>query len=74
MAFIKCVILVVFEGVGGETESACTILPQFAVGERVLCFHGPLIYEGKPLEMEFREEASQFAYLIHYVGWSKRYE
>jgi hypothetical protein len=73
MTFIKCVILVVLEGGAGGRESASTIpTAKFEVGERVLCFHGAFIYEGKALQMEFREEANQFAYLIHYVGWSKK--
>jgi hypothetical protein len=72
MNFIQCVILVLFEGGAGERESASTITPKFEVGERVLCFHGMFLYEGKALQMEFREEANQFAYLIHYVGWRKR--
>jgi hypothetical protein len=68
---IKCFILL-FE-TAGETD-ASKIPPKYEVGERVLCFHGPLIYEGKPLKIEFRDQANQFAYLIHSAGWNKRYE
>jgi len=40
-------------------------------GEKVLCFHGPLIYEAKCLEAEMKDK--QIRYYIHYAGWNKRY-
>lgn len=41
-------------------------------GEKVLCFHGPLIYEAKCLEVNVTKE-KQVRYFIHYTGWNKRY-
>nr|CAD7439081.1 unnamed protein product [Timema bartmani] len=41
-------------------------------GERVLCFHGPLIYEAKCLEAEVKDKQNQ--YLIHYAGWNKNWD
>jgi hypothetical protein len=41
------------------------------LGEKVLCFHGPLIYEAKCLEAETKDK--QIRYYIHYAGWNKRY-
>lgn len=40
-------------------------------GERVLCFHGPLIYEAKCLKVNITKE-NQVKYLIHYAGWNKK--
>ncbi|ODN03725.1 Mortality factor 4-like protein 1 [Orchesella cincta] len=48
--------------------------PKFADNERVLCFHGPLIYEGKVLKKEFRENEKEHAYWVHYAGWSKNWD
>jgi len=48
--------------------------PKFCDSERVLCFHGPLIYEGKVLKFEFRENEKEWAYWIHYAGWSKNWD
>jgi mortality factor 4-like protein 1 len=39
-------------------------------GEKVLCFHGPLIYEAKCLEAEIKDK--QIRYYTHYAGWNKR--
>lgn len=40
-------------------------------GERVLCFHGPLIYEAKALKNSLTKD-KQVKYLIHYLGWNKK--
>ena len=45
---------------------------KFLEGEKVLCFHGPLIYEAKIQKVEFRDE--QTKYLIHYMGWNKNWD
>lgn len=41
-------------------------------GEKVLCYHGPLIYEAKCLKSSTAKE-KQIKYLIHYAGWNKKY-
>jgi len=41
-----------------------------SAGERVLCFHGPLIYEAKVLKT--KPDATPVEYYIHYAGWSKK--
>ncbi|KAK9872150.1 hypothetical protein WA026_016204 [Henosepilachna vigintioctopunctata] len=46
---------------------------KFAEGERVLCFHGPLIYEAKCLKSTFTKD-KQIKYFIHYAGWSKSWD
>ncbi|XP_063243221.1 mortality factor 4-like protein 1 isoform X2 [Bacillus rossius redtenbacheri] len=44
----------------------------FEKGEKVLCYHGPLIYEAKCLEAEMQD--SQAKYYIHYAGWNKNWD
>jgi len=48
--------------------------PLFENNERVLCFHGPLIYEGKILKTEFKAEKNEFSYFVHYAGWNKSWD
>ncbi|XKL67984.1 hypothetical protein PGB90_003475 [Kerria lacca] len=43
---------------------------RFSEGEKVLCYHGPLIYEAKCINVKI--SASGPEYLIHYNGWNKR--
>uniref|UniRef100_H3B4K2 Mortality factor 4 like 1 n=1 Tax=Latimeria chalumnae TaxID=7897 RepID=H3B4K2_LATCH len=44
--------------------------PKFQeVGERVLCFHGPLLYEAKCVKVAIKDK--QVKYFIHYSGWNK---
>ncbi|XP_044734858.1 mortality factor 4-like protein 1 [Chrysoperla carnea] len=46
---------------------------KFAEGEKVLCFHGPLIYEAKCLKSSVVKD-KQVKYLIHYAGWNKNWD
>jgi mortality factor 4-like protein 1 len=64
------------------TPSAPTINPgksEYDVNEKVLCFHGPLIYEAKVLKTLFMEEPSTVTgvagwhYFVHYKGWKQTY-
>ncbi|NXL84719.1 MO4L1 protein, partial [Alectura lathami] len=41
----------------------------FLPGERVLCFHGPLLYEAKCVKVAIKDK--QVRYFIHYSGWNK---
>ncbi|MCL4128242.1 UNVERIFIED_CONTAM: hypothetical protein GTU68_019320, partial [Idotea baltica] len=41
-------------------------------GEKVLCFHGPLIYEAKCLKVQNKDK--QVKYFIHYAGWNKNWD
>ncbi|XP_044018937.1 mortality factor 4-like protein 1 isoform X1 [Aphidius gifuensis] len=47
--------------------------PFFTTGEKVLCFHGPLIYEAKCLKHQITKEKT-VKYLIHYAGWNKNWD
>ncbi|NXP49772.1 MO4L1 protein, partial [Heliornis fulica] len=42
---------------------------HFLSGERVLCFHGPLLYEAKCVKVAIKDK--QVKYFIHYSGWNK---
>ncbi|XP_022919968.1 mortality factor 4-like protein 1 [Onthophagus taurus] len=46
---------------------------KFSEGEKVLCFHGPLIYEAKCLKAMVTKE-KQVKYFIHYAGWNKNWD
>ncbi|XP_012936275.1 mortality factor 4-like protein 1 [Aplysia californica] len=46
--------------------------PKFQEGEKVLCYHGPLLYEAKCMRVETREGKVQ--YMIHYNGWNKNWD
>ncbi|KAK9710351.1 RNA binding activity-knot of a chromodomain [Popillia japonica] len=46
---------------------------KFAEGEKVLCFHGPLIYEAKCLKAITTKD-KQVKYFIHYAGWNKNWD
>lgn len=45
---------------------------KFSDGERVLCYHGPLIYEAKCLKGIMKEKIPK--YLVHYNGWNKNWD
>lgn len=45
---------------------------KFSDGERVLCFHGPLLYEAKCVKAEVKDH--KCSYLIHYNGWNKSWD
>lgn len=53
--------------------------PIFQQNERVLCYHGPLIYEAKVLKIEHWDESNTKLgtvgphYFVHYKGWKQTY-
>nr|AFD29601.1 MRG-1 [Schmidtea mediterranea] len=47
------------------------IKPKYSIGEKLLCYHGPLLYEAKCIEIQ---ESSEIRYLIHYQGWNKTWD
>ncbi|XP_040573337.1 mortality factor 4-like protein 1 [Lepeophtheirus salmonis] len=57
-------------------ESPTTAIPpaKFKEGEKILCFHGPLIYEAKVQKLEENVAKSRRRYFIHYHGWSKNWD
>ena len=58
---------------GAASTSNETYLPN----ERVLCYHGPLIYEAKVMKVKVFEDNNIVVpavgphYLVHYKGWKQ---
>ncbi|KIP01536.1 hypothetical protein PHLGIDRAFT_32514 [Phlebiopsis gigantea 11061_1 CR5-6] len=52
----------------------------FGVNERVLCYHGPLVYEAKVLKTEHWDESNTKNgevgphYFVHYKGWKQTWD
>ncbi|XP_050087466.1 mortality factor 4-like protein 1 [Anopheles aquasalis] len=46
---------------------------KFTEGEKVLCFHGPIIYEAKMLKSAIMKD-KQVKYFVHYAGWNKNWD
>jgi mortality factor 4-like protein 1 len=50
-------------------------MSTFTLNERVLCYHGPLIYEAKVLKVEIWEETAARLggphFFVHYKGWKQ---
>ena len=42
---------------------------MFDKDEKVLCFHGELLYEAKILEVDQDSPSAGFLYRVHYKGW-----
>ena len=67
--------------VSSTSTTTVTAMPvmEFAVNERVLCYHGPLIYEAKVLKVEnFGESNSPSGrigphFFVHYKGWKQTF-
>ncbi|KAF6800180.1 histone acetylase complex subunit [Colletotrichum sojae] len=49
--------------------------PQpFSKDEKVLCFHGEMLYEAKILDIQPSEAGEGFQYRIHYKGWKNTWD
>ncbi|KAI0643206.1 MRG-domain-containing protein [Trametes meyenii] len=52
----------------------------FAINERVLCYHGPLIYEAKVLKLDTWDASTTQSgivgphYYVHYKGWKQTWD
>ncbi|XP_006652068.1 protein MRG1-like isoform X2 [Oryza brachyantha] len=55
-----------------ERGSPSTKEASFKEGERVLAYHGPLLYEAKVQKSENKED--EWRYHVHYLGWSKSWD
>jgi mortality factor 4-like protein 1 len=54
---------------------------QFDINERVLCYHGPMLYDAKILKREDVTERPHGStgqigphYFVHYKGWKASYD
>jgi len=41
-------------------------------GDKVLCFHGPLLYEGKIQKTKVKDKVTK--YFVHYSGWNTKWD
>ncbi|KAF2932469.1 hypothetical protein DAI22_04g000200 [Oryza sativa Japonica Group] len=57
---------------GGGKDKHDETSPSFKEGERVLAYHGPLLYEAKVQKSENKED--EWRYHVHYLGWSKSWD
>lgn len=51
-------------------------LTSYGKDEKVLCFHGDILYEAKILDLRHTDEdddRSPYEYLVHYKGWKATY-
>lgn len=46
--------------------------PKFSADEKVLCYHGPLLYEAKILKN--KKEGGSYNYFVHYQGWNRNWD
>ncbi|KAL2641785.1 hypothetical protein R1flu_009372 [Riccia fluitans] len=60
------------EGSDGKLKDKDSMESQFSEGDKVLAYHGPLIYEAKVQRAEFRK--NEWKYFVHYLGWSKNWD
>ncbi|KAF5337296.1 hypothetical protein D9611_002976 [Ephemerocybe angulata] len=64
----------------GTKDSNGAPYPEYVLNERVLCYHGPLMYEAKVLKVQNMEEPSQLTgktgmhYFVHYKGWKQTWD
>ena len=45
---------------------------KFAENEKVLCYHGPLLYEAKCVKT--KKDSGNIMYYVHYQGWNKNWD
>ena len=60
------------EEIKAETEKEKVTDNKWKEGEKILCFHGPLIYEAKIQRVEIQNGIPK--YFIHYRGWNKNWD
>ncbi|TVU50993.1 hypothetical protein EJB05_02394 [Eragrostis curvula] len=46
--------------------------PSFKEGDKVLAYHGPLLYEAKVQRIENLDD--EWRYFVHYLGWNKNWD
>ena len=60
------------EEIKAENEKEKVTNEKWKEGEKILCFHGPLIYEAKIQRVEIQNGIPK--YFIHYRGWNKNWD
>lgn len=49
-------------------------VPEFEKEEKVLCYHGPIMYDAKVVDvrqLDPKDKKSDWEYYVHYQGWKK---
>ncbi|XP_040564639.1 mortality factor 4-like protein 1 isoform X1 [Lepeophtheirus salmonis] len=46
---------------------------KFSENEKLLCYHGPLLYEAKCVKTR-KEGSGGYSYYVHYQGWNKNWD
>merc|ERR1712088_1203151 len=46
---------------------------KFTENKKLLCYHGPLLYEAKCIKLK-KDNANAIQYFIHYQGWNKNWD
>ncbi|CAM0908033.1 unnamed protein product [Alopecurus aequalis] len=59
-------------GGGKDKDKGKDAPAAFMEGDRVLAYHGPLLYEAKVQKTENRED--EWRYFVHYLGWNKNWD
>ncbi|XP_068654875.1 protein MRG1-like [Aristolochia californica] len=60
---------------GADTNARNSASPDrcsFSEGDRVLAYHGPLIYEAKIQKVDSRKK--EWRFFVHYLGWNKNWD
>lgn len=53
---------------------AAPAVPTYKVDEKVLCFHGPMLYEAKVIDVKpGADKKDPPEYKVHYKGWKNTY-
>jgi len=45
---------------------------KYNEGDKVFCFHGPLLYEGKVQKVKLKDKVAK--YFVHYSGWNTKWD
>ncbi|RIB19439.1 MRG-domain-containing protein [Gigaspora rosea] len=43
------------------------------IDEKILCYHGPIIYEAKIIKAQYLKEKGPY-YYVHYIGWKQTWD
>ncbi|XP_014249914.1 mortality factor 4-like protein 1 [Cimex lectularius] len=50
------------------------LLPRFGVGDKLLCYRGPCLFEAKCKKVRFSDDQNTYMYFVHYCGWNRHWD